>query len=749
MKVRIFVLTAVLGISTAALYSQAFVRGRVAEAGTGNPIPGVHVVPEPGSGTATGTGGDYSLRTVAGQVIITFRFVGYKAERKTVNLAVNDTLVLDISMEPDITTLNEIVVSAGRTEQRLSELTVSMSVIKPYIIGRNHFISADELLNRTPGIEILDGQASIRGGSGYSYGAGSRVLALIDGLPAMSADAGNIKWHALPLENISRIEVIKGASSVLYGSSALNGIVNFITREPDENPYTSVTASAAVYGNPSSREWKWWDTPRTTFSASMTHSAIYGRNSVGVGLKILDDNGYRALNEERYSRVNIRLKRASSVKSGLYYGVNLITTATSKRDFLLWEDASTGALKQNPETAMPFRGTSISVDPFFVAGGNGKGEHKAGMRLMSNLNRMPEDENNNSDSHSIYSEYQYSSGRRGLFAIVAGTTQTLSIINSRFYGDHSGFNVAGYSQFEAYPLEWLRGVAGFRIEQYVLDGETSRPVPIFRAGLNATLGRATYLRASIGQGYRYPSVAEKHAYTTVGSIKILPNPEIRPESGWSSEAGLRQGFSVYNMSGQADLALFYSQNSNMIEYVFGYWYDIMAEEYTYGFRPTNIENSRVYGAEAELLLSFTNGKAITTLTAGYTFMYPVEFNGVTGRNTGKYLKFRRKNAAELGLSTSFGRLEAGFNMAVKSKILDIDNVFVNPLSRETILPGFYDYWLEHNSGHFVADVFVSYRMGQPWQVSAGIKNLTNTEYMGRPGDIMPHRQFSLQVTGRF
>lgn len=749
MAYRFLFLFAGLLTGLAPLHSQGVVTGSVTEAGTGLPVPGVNVVTGHGTGTTTADNGRYVLRATEPQLTITFRFVGYRAERRDIMITAGDTIILDIVLEPDVTTLNEIVISAGRTEQRLSELAVSMSVIKPYIIGRSHFISADELLNRTPGIEILDGQASVRGGSGYSYGAGSRVLALIDGLPAMSADAGNIKWNTLPLENISRIEVIKGASSVLYGSSALNGVINFITREPDTIAYTIFTTSAALFGNPSREEWKWWDTPRRTFTASATHSAVYGRNSVGVGLKLVDDNGYRDLNEEKYGRVNLRLKQTSARNSNIWYGVNLIATSTAKRDFLLWEDAGTGALKQNPETAMPFRGTSINIDPFFGAGGNGRGEHKANMRLMANLNRMPDNENNSSDSYSVYSEYQYSSGRRGIFAAVAGITQNFSFIGSNFYGDHNGVNVAGYSQFETYPLEWLRGVAGFRLEEYILDGEASKPVPIFRAGLNATLGQATFIRASIGQGYRYPSVAEKHAYTTVGSIKILPNPEIKSESGWSSEVGIKQGFSIFNLSGQTDLALFYSQNREMIEYVFGYWYDVIAEEFTYGFMPTNIENSRVYGAEAELMLNLTTGSVITTFTAGYTFMYPVEFNGVTGRNTGEYLKFRRKHSADFGIVSTSGRLEAGVNISLKSKLLEIDDVFVNPLTRETILPGFYDYWLTHNDGYLLADLFISYRFARSYQLSAGVKNLTNTEYMGRPGDIMPHRQFSLQLTARF
>jgi hypothetical protein len=74
-----------------------------------------------------------------------------------------------------------------------------------------------------------DGQASIRGGSGWSYGAGSRVLVLYDDLPLLSAEGADAKWALIPMENIESMEVIKGAASSIYGSGALNGVINFRT----------------------------------------------------------------------------------------------------------------------------------------------------------------------------------------------------------------------------------------------------------------------------------------------------------------------------------------------------------------------------------------------------------------------------------------------------------------------------------------------------------------------------------------
>jgi outer membrane receptor protein involved in Fe transport len=127
----------------------------------------------------------------------------------------------------------------------------------------------------------------------------------------------------------------------------------------------------------------------------------------------------------------------------------------------------------------------------------------------------------------------------------------------------------------------------------------------------------------------------------------------------------------------------------------------------------------------------------------------VEFNTVTHQNSDIYLKYRRKHSGLLGLNTSYKRYELGINLFAKSKILRIDDVFLNPLTREQILPGFYDYWQTHNTGYFAMDINFGYRISNVLSLSLAVKNLTNTEYMGRPGDIQPQRNYSVRLSGNF
>ena len=119
-------------------------------------------------------------------------------------------------------------------EQKIEEITVSMEVIKPGLIENKNTTDIQTAMDQIPGVNITDGQANIRGGSGWSYGAGTRVLVMVDDMPLISGDAGQVQWKLIATENIHQVEVIKGAASALYGSSALNGIINIRTAFPSQ-----------------------------------------------------------------------------------------------------------------------------------------------------------------------------------------------------------------------------------------------------------------------------------------------------------------------------------------------------------------------------------------------------------------------------------------------------------------------------------------------------------------------------------
>lgn len=724
------------------LNAQGTMKGVVSDKTTREPLPGVYIIPSGGTPSVTQDDGSYSIRIGGERTEITFKLLGYAPVTITVTLKNSETKSADIELETETQIIDQVVVSADRIEHKVSELTVSVKVIKSDFLSKNHITDAQELITKIPGIEVLDGQASIRGGSGFSYGVGSRVLALVDGLPLLTADAGGIRWQYLPMERISQVEIIKGASSVLYGSSALNGIINFLTADASNIPSTRFFSEAGLYLTPRNGSWKWWNSPRIISTTSFSHLQRSGQNDVGISLNFFTDNSYRKYNDEDLGKLSLRVKHYSKKVEGLNYGINITTGLTAKTDFLLWESAD-AALVQDTSSIAFLHGRFLAADPFISFRRKGNFRHDLKMRIQSSESTYPVKTQNNAGSFSIYSEYQLWYRITEKLNITGGLSETWNKIFSNFFGNHEGINIAAFSQTEFRPFNRLKLVAGIRMEQNILDSESDGLVPVFRTGLNYQAAQFTFLRASFGQGYRFPSIAEKFAATTLGSVAIIPNPYVKAESGWSSEAGIKQGIRSGKITGQADMSVFFSQNRNLIEYIFGIYPEGL------GFQADNIEYARIYGTEIEFTAERKAGEFNLSASGGYTFIYPVEFNAYTNLSSDTYLKYRRKHSAKLSVNASRKRIDANISMFLKSKILNIDDVFLLPSTREQILPGFYNYWLENNKCYFLADISIGYRISRVITLSAAVKNFTNTEYMGRPGDIQPPITASFRLTATF
>ena len=143
-----------------------------------------------------------------------------------------------------------------------------------------------------------------------------------------------------------------------------------------------------------------------------------------------------------------------------------------------------------------------------------------------------------------------------------------------------------------------------RLENFFIDGAHKKQVPLFRTGLNYQLHDYSYLRASFGQGYRFPSIAERFASTSLGSITVFPNIDIKPEKGWNAEIGFKQALRFKKLKAHVDLALFYAEHKQMIEYAFVTQRNPMTNQIEPGFRAINIEAARIYGIETEWFMQW-------------------------------------------------------------------------------------------------------------------------------------------------
>ncbi|MGB0368757.1 MAG: TonB-dependent receptor plug domain-containing protein, partial [Flavobacteriales bacterium] len=251
MRIPLLSLVLFLGFTLQAAAQDVVVSGVISDKESNEPLVGASVVTEDRTGVTTDLDGKFALKLSKGVHTLTISFIGYKPKQKEIDLSSGAPLKLNVSLGMSSEVLDIVVVSSSQYQKSIAEETVSMEVVGKELIQNTNATDLGDAIDKTPGVTIQDSQVSIRGGSSWSYGVGTRTAVMQDGTSLMSADLGEAQLTQAPVENIEQIEVIKGASSVVYGSSALNGVVNVITAWPKSSkPKTQVSVFQMIYDNP-------------------------------------------------------------------------------------------------------------------------------------------------------------------------------------------------------------------------------------------------------------------------------------------------------------------------------------------------------------------------------------------------------------------------------------------------------------------------------------------------------------------
>lgn len=792
----VFFLVMAGGLPTISSAQEGTLKGKIADAKTKEGLGGVNIYID-GKGVAVSdTAGNYEMKCSAGSHAVEYKFIGYSTMIHKVDIKENETMMLNLSLSIEATELGVMVVSAGKFEQKLEEVTVSMDVMKQTLIENKNTTNMEDIMQQCPGVNVLDGQANIRGGSGFSYGAGTRVMVLVDDLPLITADVGDVKWTFIPIENIEQVEIIKGASSALFGSSALNGVINFRTSYPKDTARTSVSVSSAFYDKPKRDTLVWWDNANPTYSnASFFHSRQIKNLDLVIGGNGFSDGGYRQLEKEQRYRFNFGTRYRFQKLKGLSAGINGNYMDTHGGFFILWASADSAYYPQGGSVS-DYHTTRYTLDPFITYFTPKGHRHSLRTRFYEATNV------NNTNQESIskvwYGEYQYQLHFKNELNITSGFTGTYSeVIADSLYGNHFSSNAGIFSQLDK-KFNRLIISLGARGEYFKVDtSETKSKVifgkdtsilpihPVFRAGLNYRLFSHSHVRASFGQGYRFPSVAEKFISTNVNGLIVYPNTGIQPETGWSAEIGAKQQFKISGLRGYLDVAAFRQEYKNMMEFTFNYW---MPDSITnaslvdslgyFGAKSINVGRARITGVEITAAAEGKIGNVVITLLGGYTYIKPIDldYDSTTfriydindslileknlksgGSYNGNILKYRYEHTAKIDLQADYKKWSAGISMRYNSFMKNIDASFQDPLFLDIIptlppdyfqyiLPGLKEYRQEHNTGDVVFDYRLSYALSKSVRTSIVVSNAFNREYMGRPGDVQPPRTFAFMLS---
>ncbi len=226
---------------------QACITGRITDGKSRAAIPGVTLLVKGHSGTTTDINGKFRLCNLpADTVTLELSHVSYTKAGLRLTLHSGDNDLNEIKLTPALLNMDEVVITATRTDNRLIDAPGRVSLLTPRQLESIPVQNIDEVLKYTPGINydrafgIFSTKATVtmRGLSGKEQ---ARVLVLLDGIPLNKSDGGTVDWNMVDINSVQKIEIIKGAGSSLYGGNAMGGIINILTRRPDEK--LSVDAS--------------------------------------------------------------------------------------------------------------------------------------------------------------------------------------------------------------------------------------------------------------------------------------------------------------------------------------------------------------------------------------------------------------------------------------------------------------------------------------------------------------------------
>lgn len=164
--------------------------------------------------------------------------IGYKPVEKEITIGMNETKELNFTLVEDLLGLDEIVVTADRSEMKRTEAVTIVNTISPKILSSVQSVALIEGLTFSPGLRIESncqncGFSQVR----MNGMEGSYSQILINSRPIFSGLAGVYGLELIPTNMIERIEVVRGGGSALYGSNAIAGVINIILKESISNTY--------------------------------------------------------------------------------------------------------------------------------------------------------------------------------------------------------------------------------------------------------------------------------------------------------------------------------------------------------------------------------------------------------------------------------------------------------------------------------------------------------------------------------
>ncbi len=638
----------------------------------------------------------------------------------------NDTITeIDMALEPVLSEAHEIVVTANRYETKLQELSLSVSILKPDFIVERNSNTLDDALRHISGVSFNNQTPSIRASSGVSYGVGNRVQVLLDNILFLAPDDGAVRWDMFPVDFIERVEVIKGASSALYGSAGLGGTINIVTKN-DFQTRTSLLTYAGIFDNPAFDLWRWSERARLQSGFELSHAQNFGNLAVYGSLTRRVNDNYRENTDFR--RWRFFTKAAYQFSDAVSLALIGTFAESQQGNSFFWRNIDAALLDGSP-TKPRIASDNLVIAPTL----NAKLSRflELIVRGRHYRSRFEDTDGLNSLSSQSGIETQWLADFGKGLVLSGGLEGFYTDVRSNLYGNHSAIGAALYFQSDLPLLKSFIASFGIRADGLSVNREplVGRFNPRF--GLNWTIGSYHSLRGNFGTAFRNPTISERFVATQTGFIQVQPNPSLQPESSLSFELGylfsysrpieLLPNFSLTNLS--LDASAFSNTYENLIE---------VRPTAAGSFSFQNITSANILGYEISTTLAFN--QRLLLLTLSYTHTNPVDY---TDASNIRWLRYRNRRLFYVNAEANVSIFTLEWNYRFLSRFDAIDPEL------SLIVP----------DGNRLVDAHVSdVRLGTHFALGAVgfavnfmVRNLFNYNYVEQPGSLAPIRHFILQI----
>ena len=616
----------------------------------------------------------------------------------------------------------QVVVTASKYEQRIGDLPVSAEIISSDEFSKKDITNLSDAMRYAPGVSMIDDQISIRGSSGYSRGAGTRVLMEIDGIPYYTGDTGDIVWEAIPVTQIDHVEIIKGAASSLYGLSAIGGVVNVITKNISPLSSTYVKTSFGFYDKPSYSIWDWSKELRTYTGLTVSHSEKIGSLGLSISLSRLADMSYEQ--SGFYTRYVGFIKGGYDFTSNSALSFFFNSLNQDHGNFLYWKDSRNALVPPDAD-----QGESVFSDRYML-GVNYKNIISQNIFINfsgSYYNTYWHDQTsslNSSKTNLFRGEAQLTANLGASSILVSGIEATTSVVKSNIFSSPSAYTFGAYSQFDFKAGKKFSFSTGVRFDLSKLD--TLAVVNAFspKFGVNYKISKRLSLRSSFGTGFRAPTLAEAYTSTSAGGLVIKPNPSVKPETSWDLEFGANYQLTNFiNVDG----AIFQNEFYDFIEP------SVDPKDGLIFFN--NVTRARIQGAEINTNGNFFSNKLRFSLNFIYLWARDLQLN--------QALKYRPRNSVTASMDYIFNNFDFGTDFKYWSRVEEMDFELV-------------DLGLLKDGRDRVAVYVLDLRagcelefLGVPLKAELNINNVLNYNYVELIGNLAPIRNYSLSFEFSF